>query len=187
MVIPFAPSLQYYMSGRENPGDTLGKLNRTLIQGRDKPVLLTVPLQKGSTLISGHGNWMHTHLGTLNAIYGHSPYFPFLFDQIRGIYARIEPRIADSEGVSILELNKLIHEAILSWIDFDALESVRRECDEAIRNGRFHSNEIRRWETILEVNKELSTNVNTEISILDAIFRLGKKATFLLLRSLDFK
>lgn len=167
MVIPFAPALSWYQN--DSLSDVQPRhLNRTWIAGPQKPVLISVPLQKGTELISNHGNWMHAHLGSLNATYGKAPFFNFLFPDIERIYKEIAIMIP--HGVSIHVLNLKIHQLIMKWIDPEALELMR---------FRVLNNPVER-EILNQVKNELSTNINTDLSILDAIFRLGKKIVFLI-------
>lgn len=168
-VIPFAASAEWYAArfrGDENltAAHDPKSLRRTLIDSPEGPVWLSVPIAKGPGLrISDHGNWPHVHLGAINARYGRYPYFTFLFDQLRDAYADIPGTLP--------EFNTRIDDIITSWIDREAIISARQ----------LLSSDPRAAASLRRSCLELKTNLNTRLSILDAIFRLGKNTTLLLL------
>lgn len=127
-------------------------LRRALVGMPDNPVMLSVPLRKGpGLLLSGHGNWPHVHLGTINAIYGRTPYFAHFFPLLERVYEKLPDTLP--------ELSATIHSLICDWIDTEAAEmAIKASPDSQLaRRGG-----------------EIATYINRNISILDAIFRLGR-------------
>lgn len=139
-------------------------VRRTLIASGNKPEgqLLTVSLCHNSDLLSDHGNWPHVHLGALNAAYGRTPFFTPLFDQLSVLLGSVPESLPD--------LNRQMHVIITAWIDTEAVAQF-------IKN---HWN-LDRHSAVIKHARELATIVNTDFSILDAIFRLGRETTLLLL------
>lgn len=146
------------------------ELARTLIAG-DR--LLSVPVEGGASrlkrlpqglaeiMISDHGAWRREHLGAWNAVYGKTPFFPYLYPLIEEAYAN------HSHG-SLSEFNDALWKIALDFIQADETLSAVREL--ADHNP----------DRLEEIRKELTTKVNLNYSIFDAIFRLGKNVIFLL-------
>lgn len=176
---PFAASAGWYsrwLAARlEGAGDTEAirmacgypdfnpkSLRRTRVSDGANISLLSVPVAKGPGMIlSGHGNWPHVHLGTINAIYGRSPYFPHLFDSLTSIY--------HNTPETLPELNRGIHDLVSKWIDTEAAAMAASDFEEDPNS------------VLLDYCADLETKVNYSVSILDAIFRFGKDTLFVLL------
>ncbi|MBD5208214.1 MAG: WbqC family protein [Bacteroidales bacterium] len=124
-------------------------------------------LKRGGDLqISQHGRWQDVHLGALRAVYGRTPWFIHLFPEIERIYNCFsEGRMADFTG----ELHKLV----LHWIGDEATLNAAME---------MHCNQPERFEAIAS---ELSKGIDPELSVLDALFRLGPDVIFLLINTED--
>lgn len=172
-MIPFAPSLAAarVLLSDETYRPRQGKeLARTLIAG-DR--LLTVPVEGGASrlkrlsqnlseiMISDHGAWRREHLGAWNAVYGKTPFFPYLYPLLEAAYAN------HSHG-SLTEFNDALWMIVTDFLNLD-------ETMPAIKNLA-DTNPDR----LEEIRKELTTKVNLNYSIFDAIFRLGKNIIFLL-------
>lgn len=174
MVIPFAASPEWYaawlrarLAGADDaaaceaacaelrPGAK--DLRRAAIAAPQGSMWLTVPLAKGPGLrISDHGNWPHVHLGAINAIYGRTPYFPYLYDALSDVYGHIPGTLP--------EFAAAIHTLIISWLDTDAAMM-------ALTAGS----------AVRRTAEELKTKVNTRLSILDPLFRFGKDTLLMLI------
>lgn len=123
---------------------------------------LTVPVSGGSgvlkrrgcePMLSEHGKWRREHLGAWNAAYGRTPYYAHLMPEIEGVYAR-------SEGMTLEEFNSALLQVALGWLDIEAAKEAGVRLD--------------------GVREEARNKVNEELSIFDAIFRLGKYGVFAL-------
>ena len=174
--VPFALSLgrmrEYLRTGRADasPRDAA----RTLIAGPDgRPDMLSVPVDGGRSVlkrrdadlhriaISEHGRWRQEHLGAWNAAYGKTPFFIHLFPQVEEVYAT-------ASRSSLGEFNNALLSAALTFLDY-------QEC-----SGLIEDAERENPSRLAEIRRELATKVNTELSIFDALFRLGKNTVFLL-------
>ena len=112
-------------------------------------------------MISDHGAWRREHLGAWNAVYGKTPFFPYLFPHLEEAYAN------HSHG-SLAEFNEALWGIIKDFLNPDETLPAIREM--AAANP----------ERLKAIRNELATKVNLNYSIFDAIFRLGKNAVFLL-------
>ncbi len=110
--------------------------------------------------ISDHGRWRQEHLGTINAIYGKSPYFAYIYPEIEKIY------LERSHG-TIGEFNESLFSFVKNFLDLDGVCVSARQM-ETSNPGR-----------LAELKNEFATKVNLNNSILEALFRLGKNAAFL--------
>lgn len=131
-----------------------------------RAVTLSIPVRKGSELLSDHGNWPHVHLGTINALYGRKPYFPFVSDAINPIFLNIAPDALKYGNLSLHDFNLALHNEIVQWIDLDAASMAR--------NARLR-----------DVCNDFATKVNYSLSILDPLFRFGKDIVFVLLNGYE--
>ena len=176
MVIPFAPPtawvreyLRLTASGTESTEAARLASASAGISGKQyarcsiSTGTLTVPVAGGSgtlkrrdsdPVLSEHGKWRREHLGAWNAAYGRCPYHAHLMPGIEKVYAA-------SEGMTLGEFNSRILETALEWIDTDAL----READDAL---------------LERIRDERRGLVSPQLSIFDALFRLGKETLFVL-------
>lgn len=118
---------------------------------------LTVPVEGGASrlkridtfpVISEHGKWRREHLGAFNAIYGSSPFFEHLIPEIKQIYNT-------AEGQTLEWFNSAMLELALSWIQLDVKTPASP--------------------TLVAVGREIAMRFEDDLSIFDAIFRLGKE------------
>lgn len=178
-MIGFASSTRVYgawleslLSGEEAGYPPVGgkERARTRISGER---LLSVPVVGGSAalkrrdcrdvLISDHGRWREVHLGTLQAVYGKTPFFPY-------IYPRIE-RIYEERGEGRLEeLNKALHELVIECLGLtDGVIEMLREAREEDKK------------LFVRLAEERRERIDENNSILEVLFRLGKEGLFVLL------
>lgn len=112
-------------------------------------------------MISDHGRWRQEHLGAINATYGKTPYFPYIFPELEKIYW-------EKSNGSLGEFNRELFEFVYRFLDVD---SIRKAIDEMnLRNPR----------RLGQLKRELETKVNLNYSIFDALFRLGKNTAFVI-------
>lgn len=138
---------------------------------------LSLPLEGGASVVkrgispmilSGHGNWRHTHLGALDAILGRTPFHRHLMPAIREIFDKYgdpgSPLPDLTERLHMLLIDFLaLHEAAEVWKN---LSAVQREAIER-RAG------------------ELAALVNPAESMMSAAMRIGREAIFPLLLTLN--
>lgn len=126
--------------------------------------ILTIPVEGGaatlkrrdaSPILSEHGKWRREHLGAIRTIYGRAPYFIHLMPRLEEIYDH-------SQGISLEEFNSRLLDLTLSMIDRDALR---------LRADNESSRKIRLEKRLL---------IDPDLSILDALFHLGKEVTLAL-------
>ena len=178
-MIPFAASAEWYVAyfrslsqgmekreaearAREATGDDRRALARTrIVDGEGRELMLTVPVAGGaprlkkthspeSLILSDHGNWRHIHLGALEAAYGRAPFFIHLMPLLREAY--------NDETDSLAGFNATIDGAIKTFL-FHGGDVP----------GRFPELSAQARERAQEVLKE----VKGEVSIIDALMRLG--------------
>lgn len=131
--------------------------------------VLTVPVAGGGSvlkkrtanpILSEHGKWRREHLGAWNAAYGRTPYYPHLIPEIERVYS-------SSEGMTLEEFNSGLLSVALDWLDFASVTS--ETVNKAPKRDRLHA-----------LGQELLVQINPELSIFDALFRLGPDAVFAL-------
>lgn len=176
MVIPFAPStawvreyLRLTASGTDNTEAASLASASTGISGKQyarcaiSTGTLTVPVAGGAgtlkrrgadPVLSEHGKWRREHLGAWSAAYGRCAYHTHLMPEIETVYTA-------SEGMTLGEFNWKILQTALEWIDTAAL----REGDHAL---------------LERIRDERSGHVSPQLSIFDALFRLGRETLFVL-------
>lgn len=168
-LIPWAASAAWYAAYFEAirggfaawPRFDLRDAARTLIGGGPDLRVLSIPLVGGADIlkqenpwpfISGHGKWRREHLGAWNASYGRTPFFPHLMPEIEGIYNSIP------DGSPLEEFNRAFHRLAIHWLEPAASAPLDSDAEGLCR--------------------ELSTKVNSQVSIFEVLFRFGKEAGF---------
>ena len=141
---------------------------------------LTIPVEGGSSvlkrrgadpMLSDHGKWRREHLGAWNAAYGRTPWFDHLMPQLEQVYA-------DSEGgMRLEEFNSRLLDVALSWIDMGAVGKQTARLNEIGEVARFPQIDLAD-PRIKAYACEVNAKIDPEISIFDAIFRLGRDVTF---------
>ena len=130
----------------------------------DSPILLTVPVEGGSSVLKGmlppkeiklsnHGNWRRIHLGALEASYGRTPYYPYLMPNLKEIY--------EGNFQTLRDFNLAIEEALFAFL----LNNISR--DELSMLLNFSGNSLR------ERGMEISGLIDPDLSIIDALMRIG--------------
>lgn len=172
MVTPFAPSARWiraYVSalseGSPHDDACLAAGKASGLRGKDfarTPIAggtLTVPVEGGShalksrgadPAVSEHGKWRREHAGAWLAAYGRTPFFAHLMPEMEEAYAL-------SPGMRLEDFNRLMLRVAMRWIDLSVLG-----------DGRFGSK-----------HSEIRNVINYDLSIFDAIFRLGKETSFI--------
>lgn len=187
MVVPFAPTPQWYskyvaalLSGLPEE-EAVAKANssyndlkgmaRCVIAGNGAPQALSIPVAGGSSRlkkkngceeiqISEHGRWRDVHKGAIAAAYGKTAFYPCIAEILESIYNdRASTRLADFDIRLFREMNRFL--------------GIPEILDVIKENG----NKDVLSDTVSEIKKK----VNSELSILDAVFRLGKDTLFCLL------
>lgn len=176
MVTPFGPTpawiRAYIHAKREGFEEREARLRASLscgIKGKQfarcrlSTGNLTVPVDGGADILkkktanpvlSEHGKWRREHIGAINAAYGRTPFYAHLIAEIDAVYA-------GSEGITLEDFNSRLTDVVFGWFDQSALTSTGDERIEKVR-------------------KEISAKVNENLSIFDALFRLGREAVFAL-------
>lgn len=120
-------------------------------------ITLSIPVEGGShalrrndtdPVLSEHGKWRREHLGAFATVYGRTPYFIHLMPQIEEVYA-------NSEGLRLSEFKMRLLGIADKWIDPE-VEFPKR---------------------LQEAAREISLLIDDNISIFDALFRLGKRCS----------
>lgn len=171
--------------------------HRYVIDAPNGPVKLTVPLV-GSTnampvmmkdvLVSEHGNWRHLHWGALFSSYGKSPFFDFIADDLHSI-------IADGHQKHLLELNMMLHNLIVDFMDLPITTTVattEQQVEEALQDGAIDLRGKmggKRGDKIAIGNvpyyqmwSQRSGSFTPGLSILDLLMNEGREGVFTLLK-----
>lgn len=161
-----------WMQGKVSPKTLKTRdYTRTLIESNaTEGMLLTVPVVGGNSaakrlkpedlMVSGHGDWTRIHLGAIEAAYGREPYFQHLFPEIASII--------EEHPQQLSRLNVLLKERMLGFIDYhDAIG---------------HVADLRKSspERCTAIVRRLVAKIEPSHSFLEALFRLGPDAIFLL-------
>lgn len=172
---PYLASLDWYrgrVAGEVRPPKK-GRWNRSrLAEG----TLLTIPVDGGITAIkradplSWHADdtrqWRHQHLGTINALYGRTPYYQHFAPGILDA-------IADRRCPSIAEMARRIDAVVTGAID---IETLRRQWDSADDDTR---------RRLAEYADELgAVTADHDLAMAHYLFSLGPDAIFLLIPAL---
>ena len=169
MIPPYLAST-LWMQGKAGAMKTR-EYTRTLIESNSpEGMVLTVPAVGGSSAakrlkpeeieISGHGDWTRIHLGAIEAAYGREPYFQHFFPETADVIEHYPQHLA--------RLNVLLMEKMMKFIGYD-------DAIEDIRNLRT-ANQQR----CAAIANRLESKIDLAHSFLEAIFRLGPDAIFLL-------
>jgi len=117
--------------------------------------VLTVPVEGGGSvlkrhdadpILSEHGKWRREHLGAWNAAYGRTPYYVHLMPEIEEVYMH-------SEGLRLEEFASRLLDVARDWLDSDAIGAPLPE----------------------SVREEVRRHIRLNLSIFDALFRLGRE------------
>lgn len=194
---PFLPSAKWYaewlramMSGLECKDafalankltSSEGKaLARCLIAGRDSsPAFMGMAIEGGASVLknrsrrcdavklSDHGNWRHTHIGTLEATYGRTPYFSHLMPAIRDCYLT-------QQSDRLEDFNLSLHNVIVEFLGINRFL-------ETYAYGAGHAQGLQFYATAIERGEEVAASINPELSIVDAAMRAGQETLLALI------
>ena len=110
--------------------------------------------QDSDLRLSEHGDWRRVHLGTLEAVLGRNPFFRDIQTRIRDVY--------ENKNISSLEeFNLAIFQVIYTFL-FEGMEISH------LKN--YFPNPV-----IRERGKEIATQINFDVSILEALSIYGKE------------
>lgn len=179
-IVPFAPSVKWYAQWLRAIAETSSEapeedeslypvmegrdIARCLISGNNGfPVRLSVAVKGGAGVLKGklpkyaveiseHGNWRHTHLGTMEASYGKLPYYPYLIPALKRVY--------NTPFVKLSSFNFAIHKQLLSFL----MQDIQLKDLTVIFTSRG---------SLLERGKEIANEMHPEHSILDGLMRFG--------------
>lgn len=112
-------------------------------------------------LLSDHGKWRQEHLATFSALYGKTPLFPHLYPLLEKAY-----RNSEAPGYTLGSFNRALHKIADDFLDIDNL---RFSLQQLVIENPQRANALK---------NEISAKINPEISIFDALFRLGKITVF---------
>ena len=167
-LMPYLPSAQWFgkwLRG-ENPRIERREAARCLIMQPGGEILtLSVPIAGGAKALktkkteelylSDHGDWRKVHAGALNACYSRTPFGEFLVPDLVGII---------SEPFSTLaQLNSAILSYLSSFLGLETLPRPLPAEEAFVRGCRGRVEEI-------------AGKIRPEISVVDALARLGREA-----------
>lgn len=160
-------------AGLHEKGCSLKGFNRASIAGNDGvQMLLTVPVVGGSrslrschdpdgVMLSDHGNWRHTHLGTLEALYGKTPFFIYLMPRIKEIY--------ESEIFSLRDFNLAIYKLFSSFI----LQEIPVETLPKLIKPELNDAGVPDTGNVVKRGREVARLIDPELSIIDPLMKFG--------------
>lgn len=153
-------------------------LNRCKILGANGLQTLSVPIDGGGRNlrlpykqigVSEHGSWRRVHWGAIFSAYGRTPYFEHYEHLLSPIWAK--------PWISLAELNRAIHDVVVSIILTPEMESqLRKDISQACRVATDYSDY---W----QINR-VKDGFVSDLSIMDLLFSLGPQAIFHLLHTL---
>ena len=168
----FAPSVRNMLSWRKGENSAKGKDHVRTILGED--VQISVPLVGGNSVlkqryinwekvaISSHGEWQRKHLGAWQAIYGKTPYFIHIFPELERIYK-------EHSYALFRDFCREINNIAVNYLNLDGLSSsansMKNEYPMRFKN----------------IQSEIESQISPELTIFDALFRLGPDVAYIFL------
>lgn len=193
MTVPYLPSLEVCRQWMElrlegfedaeawerivasTPQRERRKMARSMVAGAhgQSPLTLSVPIAGGGSVlkrgevknwrVSMHGRWQDVHFGALEVAYSHTPYYPYLSQDLESVIK------GSYENMPFTELTTRLHGIIIGILDTEeVLKELRR--GQALSSERFR-----------QLIVEKSDGLHTDLSILDVIFKKGPEGVFALL------
>ena len=165
--------------------------NRFIILSQNGPLTISIPLKKGKNRntpfkevkISYDKNWISNLKNTIKTCYGSAPYFEFYFDEIMDIFNKKHSYLFDLNN----DLRKFVIDTleIDTPIDFTKEFNLEYSSDfEDIRDKYTPVKDINNPKNDIISNYpqvfEYKTGFFPNISIIDAIFNLGRQAQLIL-------
>lgn len=170
--VPFCASASWYAGKMRGiaPEVTPRDVARTVIASPAGALTLSVPVEGGGhalrsrnvdlsrIMLSEHGKWRSEHLSAWRTAYGRTPYFVHLYPEIEAVYRESEER-----KMSLAEFCGEMDKVVWRWI------SPGKDLLERTLTGqqRMLTESQRRY------FEEIARRINGELSIFDALFRLG--------------
>ncbi len=157
---------------------------RTSVGNADFPLVLSVAVDGGSSRLkrqgaeknvklSLHGNWPHTHLGGLEALYGRSPYYQHVIPGLREIYTNLPATLKD--------LNLSVHRWLTSFLQTDlgllpSSDSGFLQPD-SVQTGI----DLGVMDKVVRRGEEIAAMLSDDLSVIDALMRFGPETNLVLL------
>ena len=158
--------------------DVKGKaFARTCVGDAEAPLVLSVAVDGGSSRLkrkgaegwvklSLHGNWPHTHLGGLEALYGRSPYYQHIIPGIREVYTNLPATLSG--------FNLSVHRWLTTFLQTDYPFLHPEPGQPGIDLGSTYK--------VLRRGEEIASMLSEELSVIDALMRFGPETNLALLR-----
>lgn len=175
--VPYAPSSAWVAARMQckKPDFKARDLARCRIYSKEDPIVLSIPLEGGASSLkrltpdlirlSEHGQWRRLHTRAITTTYRRFPFFDYVGDRIFPIY--------DIEFYNLEEFNEAIALKICECLKLNELASTLESMQPDQR------------QLYQATAKELMRLIHPELSVLDALFRLGPDATIPLIFALD--
>lgn len=168
-MIPYLASAEWWMA--EEPKMAQRHLMRCRIRGRDgSPLLLSVPVIGGASalkhadpttwVISDHDHWNLKHRHALETAYSRTPFFSHFYPALEAILAA-PPEMAT-------ELCRRCERWVIEALDMEQMSDELAEF------------RLRHPERSQSIKENLICKIRPELSIADALFRLGRDLVFVL-------
>ncbi len=165
--------------------------NRFIILSQNGPLTISIPLKKGKNRntpfkevkISYDKNWISNLKNTIKTCYGSAPYFEFYFDEIIDIF--------NKKHSYLFDLNNDLRKFVIDTLEIDTLIDFTKEFNleyssdfEDIRDKYSPVKDIKNPKNNIISNYpqvfEYKTGFFPNVSIIDAIFNLGRQAQLIL-------
>ena len=149
---------------------------RTYVGNAEAPLVLSVAVDGGASRLkrkgteewvklSLHGNWPHTHLGGLEALYGRCPYYQHIIPGLREVYRDLPATLRD--------FNLSVHRWLASFLQTDFQFLYPESGQPVIDSVLMHK--------ILRRGEEITSMLSKELSVIDALMRFGPETNLVLL------
>lgn len=149
---------------------------RTCVGDANAPLVLSVAVEGGSSRLkrrgmergiklSLHGNWPHTHLGGLEALYGRSPYYQHIIPGLREIYTNLPATLRD--------FNLSVHRWLTSFLQTDFGFLCPESGQPVMDSGLAY--------TVWRRGQEIASMLSEDLSVIDALMRFGPETNLALL------
>ena len=165
--------------------------NRFIILSQNGPLTISIPLKKGKNRntpfkevkISYDKNWISNLKNTIKTCYGSAPYFEFYFDEIMDIF--------NKKHSYLFDLNNDLRKFVIDTLEIDTLIDFTKEFNleyssdfEDIRDKYSPVKDLKNQKNNIISNYpqvfEYKTGFFPNVSIIDAIFNLGRQAQLIL-------
>ena len=149
---------------------------RTCVGNAETPLVLSVSVDGGASRLkrrgaekgvklSLHGNWPHTHLGGLEALYGRYPYYQHIIPGLREVYTNLPAKLGD--------FNLSVHRWLTTFLQTD-FRFLHPESEQPAIDSDLTHRVLRRGE-------EIASMLSEDLSVIDALMRFGPETNLALL------